>query len=153
MKKILLSLCVAIFVSANTISINDFQSDLYSKSGANNMKKISMSLDIQTRHDDANKAALLDSINIIVSSFYAEDMLTSLGKENFKKTLIKYASKKHGIEIEEIYIISLKIVNEIDIEKIIKAIKDRDLCGEKTLAPNDITKELNKNFGNDFGEN
>ncbi|CUU88209.1 putative periplasmic protein [Campylobacter hyointestinalis] len=155
MKKFILMfmLCQAVF--GGSLVINDFQSDLYSKAGANNMKKITMNLELITRYESVDKAPIYDAINVIVSSFYVEDMMTSLGKENFKKTLIQYASKKYGIDIDEVYIISLKTINEIDIEKIIKAIKDRDLCGSSTSKDINLNNDTNiiKDFGRDFGEN
>ncbi len=128
MKKPIFFVLFCVSMMAGTLRIDNFESDLYSKSAANNMKKISMSLEFITRDDNVNESAIYDSLNVIVGSFYAEDLMTSRGKESFKTTLIKYISKKYSLDIDEIYIISLKILNEIDIEKIIKAIKERDLC-------------------------
>ncbi|RAZ61225.1 flagellar basal body-associated FliL family protein [Campylobacter hyointestinalis] len=153
MKKFILMLMFCQAVFGGSLVINDFQSDLYSKAGVNNMKKITMNLELITRDESVDKAPIYDAINVIVSSFYVEDMMTSLGKENFKKTLIQYISKKYGIDIDEVYIISLKTINEIDIEKIIKAIKDRDLCNSsKDINLNNDT-DIIKDFGKDFGEN
>ncbi|EKR7963339.1 hypothetical protein P9H44_000831, partial [Campylobacter fetus] len=127
MRKPILFVLFCVSMIAGTLRIDNFESDLYSKSGANNMKKISMSLEFIARDENVNESAIYDSLNVVVGSFYAEDLMTSRGKESFKTTLIKYISKKYSLDIDEIYIISLKILNEIDIEKIIKAIKERDL--------------------------
>ncbi|QQF51427.1 hypothetical protein HHI31_00695 [Campylobacter fetus subsp. venerealis] len=156
MRKPILFVLFCVSMIAGNLRIDNFESDLYSKSGANNMKKISMSLEFIARDENVNESAIYDSLNVVVGSFYAEDLMTSRGKESFKTTLIKYISKKYSLDIDEIYIISLKIVNEIDIEKIIKAIKERDLCSLNNGAKNKIDNynlNLNKDFGKDFGEN
>ncbi|EAI5647803.1 hypothetical protein BIU14_06195 [Campylobacter fetus] len=156
MRKPILFVLFCVSMIAGTLHIDNFESDLYSKSGANNMKKISMSLEFIARDENVNESAIYDSLNVVVGSFYAEDLMTSRGKESFKTTLIKYISKKYSLDIDEIYIISLKILNEIDIEKIIKAIKERDLCPTNNGAKNktdNYNLNLNKDFGKDFGEN
>ncbi|ALV64560.1 hypothetical protein [Campylobacter fetus] len=155
MKKPIFFVLFCVSMMAGTLRIDNFESDLYSKSAANNMKKISMSLEFITRDDNVNESAIYDSLNVIVGSFYAEDLMTSRGKESFKTTLIKYISKKYSLDIDEIYIISLKILNEMDIEKIIKAIKERDLCSPNSSnngAKNKIDN-YNLNLNKDFGEN
>ena len=107
--------------------ITGFQSDIYSKSGG--LKKIQMSLKIISPDEIYDKAPLYDALNVIVGSFYAEDLMTSLGKENFKKNFAKYAQQEHSIVIDMVYIVELKFIGDADIDKIIKAIKERDLCG------------------------
>lgn len=151
MRKIFLIFAIFVFSYGESVFINDFQSDLYSKSGANNMKKITMNLEIDTRDDNVNKSAIYDALNIIVGSYYVEDIMTSLGKENFKATLMKYLSKKYSIDIDQIYILSLKIVNEVDIDKIIEAIRQKNLCNEDNNKEN--SKDyINKEFGKDYNE-
>lgn len=150
MKKILF--LVLALNSLFGLDISGFQTEVYTKQ--NGLKKIEMTLDVVLRDPSVNKSALYDALNVIVGSFYAEDLMTSMGKENFKQNFIKYAAKKHNIDIDEVYIINLKFVNEIDIEKIIKAIKERDLCKTQDFGTSEFKRELdvNKNVG-DFGEN
>lgn len=124
MKKIILFMMILCgFSFADVVSIEGFESDLYSKYDANNLKKISIDLEIITRDDNVPKAPIYDALNIIVGSFYAEDIMTSKGKEGFKTTFIKYIDKKYSISIDEIYIIKLKFVEETNIQKILDAIK------------------------------
>lgn len=104
------------------MELKNFEVDLYSKSNTS-MKKITMDLDILL-NDSANESALKDALNVIVSSFYAEDLLSSKGKEAFKEALKKYALSKHKINISQIYILELKQLNDIDIEKLIKVVEE-----------------------------
>ena len=159
MKKLLFMAAVALAVSnlnAANLEIKGLQADIYTKN--NSLKKIELDVEVVARDESLNKSAIYDALNVVVGSFYAEDLMTSMGKENFKSTFIKYVSKKHNVELEEVYIIALKFVNEIDIERIIKAIKDRDLCAAprayERSAPQNRQKEefdINQNVG-DFGE-
>lgn len=143
------------------LEINKFQVDIYSKS--NVLRKVELDLDIELRDENAKKSAIYDALNVIIGSFYAEDLMTSMGKENFKQSFIKYTAKKHSITIDEVYILGLKFVDELMIDKIIETIQNRDLCKSnqgKTKSPVSIPKpqsiDINNNlsdFGKDFGEN
>ena len=96
MKKAILSMMILCSLGfGDVVSVEGFESDLYSKYDTNNLKKISMDLEIITRDDDVARAPIYDALNIIVGSFYAEDIMTSKGKEGFKATLIKYIDKKY----------------------------------------------------------
>lgn len=159
MKKIIVFLA---FVGlAFGFEINKFQVDVYSKS--NVLRKIELNLDIELRDENVKKSAIYDALNVIVGSFYAEDLMTSMGKENFKQSFIKYTAKKHSISIEEVYILGLKFVDDLMIDKIIEAIQNKDLCKQnqgKTKSPVSTPKpqsiDMNSNmsdFGKDFGEN
>nr|MBP3725068.1 hypothetical protein [Campylobacter sp.] len=88
------------------LEINKFQADIYSKS--NVLRKVELDLDIELRDENAKKSAIYDALNVIIGSFYAEDLMTSMGKENFKQSFIKYTAKKHSITIDEVYILGLK---------------------------------------------
>ncbi|MBT0879559.1 flagellar basal body-associated FliL family protein [Campylobacter sp. 2018MI01] len=94
MKKIML-IFFSIFAFANSIEINNFETDLYSKS--NGLKKITLSLKIIGDNVNNENDYIQDSINMVISSYYYEDLFTELGKENLKKTIIKYAGKKYSV--------------------------------------------------------
>ncbi|WP_086267898.1 hypothetical protein [Campylobacter devanensis] len=133
MKKIFMFWLILCGISfGDVVSIEGFESDLYSKYDVNNLKKISMDLEIITRDDNVARAPIYDALNIVVGSFYAEDIMTSKGKENFKSTLTKYIDKKHSITIDDIYIIRLKFVDETNIQKILDAIRDMHNKGDST---------------------
>ncbi|MCR8679439.1 MULTISPECIES: hypothetical protein [Campylobacter] len=143
-KAILLVMILCSFGFGDIVSVEGFESDLYSKYDANNLKKISMDLEIITRDDDVPTAPIYDALNIIVGSFYAEDIMTSKGKEGFKTTLIKYIDKKHSIAIEEIYIIKLKFVEETNIQKILDAIKSINKNTPNSSEPASVLPNLPK---------
>ena len=98
--------------------IKNLEVDLYSKTSSE-MKKISMDLHIFTS-EVAKSSAIKDAINVIVSSFYAQDLMSSKGKEAFKEAIKKYSASKYKIKIDDVYILSLKEIDNIDIKRLVK---------------------------------
>lgn len=120
MKKIFLLLSLFSLCFAE-LSIEDFESDLYSRNGG--LKKVE--LNIKIFGDGLSKDYILDSLNMVISSYFYEDLFTEQGKENLKKTLIKYAGKRYSINIDEILIIKLK--SKDSAEAIKEILKDANL--------------------------
>ena len=156
MKKLFLSLVFGVFAFADVLKVSDFQTDIYSKAGQNLTKKISMNLEVVGRDVEENEAYVLDALNVVVGSFYVEDILTSMGKEKFKELFMKYAAKKHSLDIDDVLILNIKVINNLELSEIIKAIKSQN---EIIVAPdpNDVVQkpiDLNnvQEFGKDFGE-
>ena len=106
-------LVLGAFLNAQQINIENFQSDLYSKNSTN-FKKIVLDMQL-TSTQNADEAQLKDALNVIIGSFYAEDLMTSKGKEALKGALIQYSKQKYNIKIERIYILALKFAPDIDI--------------------------------------
>ena len=102
------------------------------------MKKISMDLHIFTS-EVAKSSAIKDAINVIVSSFYAQDLMSSKGKEAFKEAIKKYSASKYKIKIDDVYILSLKEIDNIDIKRLVKQLDK--------YYKNSANKE-NKSMGN-----
>ena len=102
------------------------------------MKKISMDLHIFT-NEVAKSSAIKDAINVIVSSFYAQDLMSSKGKEAFKEAIKKYSASKYKIKIDDVYILSLKEIDNIDIKRLVKQLDK--------YYKNNANKE-NKSMGN-----
>lgn len=117
--------------------IKNLEVDLYSKTSAE-MKKVSMDLHIFT-NEVAKSSAIKDAINVIVSSFYAQDLMSSKGKEAFKKAIKKYSASKYKIKIDDVYILSLKEIDNIDIKRLVKQLDK--------YYKNNANKE-NKSMGN-----
>ena len=117
--------------------IKNLEVDLYSKTSSE-MKKISMDLHIFTR-EVAKASAIKDAINVIVSSFYAQDLMSSKGKEAFKEAIKKYSASKYKIKIDDVYILSLKEIDNIDIARLVKQLDK--------YYKNSANKE-NKSMGN-----
>lgn len=117
--------------------IKNLEVDLYSKNSSE-MKKISMDLHIFT-NEVAKSSAIKDAINVIVSSFYAQDLMSSKGKEAFKEAIKKYSASKYKIKIDDVYILSLKEIDNIDIARLVKQLDK--------YYKNNANKE-NKSMGN-----
>ncbi|MCI7362016.1 MAG: flagellar basal body-associated FliL family protein [Campylobacter sp.] len=129
--------------------IKNLEVDLYSKTSSE-MKKISMDLHIFT-NEVAKSSAIKDAINVIVSSFYAQDLMSSKGKEAFKEAIKKYSASKYKIKIDDVYILSLKEIDNIDIKRLVKQLDK--------YYKNNANKESNSRISNsqdeiktDFGE-
>ena len=169
MKKIFALVFAAVMAFAETLNIDNFETDLYSRDAKSSIKKVSVSLRLEGRDVADNEAYVLDALNVVIGSFYVEDLLTSLGKEKFKETLVKYAAKKHSVDIDEVLILSLKVMREPKIDELIKALKDNKTAISEAPVKSqkeqveDILKgnkiqlkplDLNQidNFGKDFGE-
>ncbi|EJV5919951.1 hypothetical protein N7I32_000652 [Campylobacter lari] len=109
-------------IYANSLSIEDFRTDLYSKVGNNTLKKIEMTLDFEGENLDQKK--IIDALNTIVSSYFYEDLFTEVGKNNFKEILLKFSNKKYKTQIKNIYILKINSVAQFDIEELKRFVKD-----------------------------
>ena len=117
---LILIFCAALF--ADIIKVQNFEADLFSKRD-NTLKKIELSLMFEGRDIENKREPIIDALNIIISSFYIEELFTSQGKEKFKKSLIAYVSKKYDIEIEYIFIRKMILKDSVGIKEFIKALK------------------------------
>lgn len=137
--------------------IKNLEVDLYSKTSSE-MKKISMDLHIFT-NEVAKSSAIKDAINVIVSSFYAQDLMSSKGKEAFKEAIKKYSASKYKIKIDDVYILSLKEIDNIDIARLVKQLdkyyKNSTNTENKSMGNSRIPSrqdEIKTDFGEqDFG--
>ena len=148
MKKLFLSLVFGVFAFADVLKVSDFQTDIYSKAGQNLTKKISMNLEVVGRDVEENEAYVLDALNVVVGSFYVEDILTSMGK--FKELFMKYAAKKHSLDIDDVLILNIKVINNLELSEIIKAIKSQNLCSDPSVNEDVMTKPEKKKKGNEI---
>lgn len=142
MKKIFLGFFLLGILEFHTLfgadfEIKNLEVDLYSKTSSE-MKKVSMDLHIFT-NEVAKSSAIKDAINVIVSSFYAQDLMSSKGKEAFKEAIKKYSASKYKIKIDDVYILSLKEIDNIDIARLVKQLDK--------YYKNSANKE-NKSMGN-----
>ncbi|EAJ5220501.1 hypothetical protein COR16_04355 [Campylobacter upsaliensis] len=126
MKKFILLLISFLFLKAEVVELEKLRTELYSKSGANVLKKIEISLEFEGKNLKANEKKLIDSVNTVISGFFYEDIFTELGKNNFKKTLSKFADKKYKIKLNDIYILSLSGVEKFDIEEFKRFLESTD---------------------------
>ncbi|EOI6145772.1 flagellar basal body-associated FliL family protein [Campylobacter coli] len=117
MKKIFLLAFLSLSLNAQSLELDKIRTDLYSKSGANVLKKVEISLEFEGEKLKENENKLTDAVNTVISGFFYEDIFTELGKNNFKKTLEKFIDKKYKIKINDIYILSLNGVEKFDLEE------------------------------------
>lgn len=109
-------------IYANSLSIEDFRTDLYSKVGNNTLKKIEMTLEFEGENLEEKK--IIDALNTIISSYFYEDLFTEVGKNNFKETLLKFSNKKYKTQINNIYILRINSVSQFDLEELKRFVKD-----------------------------
>ncbi|MCD8212938.1 MAG: hypothetical protein LUC34_02610 [Campylobacter sp.] len=150
MKKLFFMLILSVFAFGDVLKVSDFQTDIYSKAGQNLTKKISLSMEVVGRDVNDNESYVLDALNIVVGSFYVEDILTSMGKEKLKETLIKYAAKKHALDIDDVLILNIKVINNLELSEIIKAIKNQNLCGDGMVLDTAGSTQTKKKKSNDI---
>lgn len=117
MKKIFLLAFLSLSLNVQSLELDKIRTDLYSKSGANVLKKVEISLEFEGEKLKENENKLTDAVNTVISGFFYEDIFTELGKNNFKKTLEKFIDKKYKIKINDIYILSLSGVEKFDLEE------------------------------------
>ena len=129
--------------------IKNLEVDLYSKTSSE-MKKISMDLHIFTS-EVAKSSAIKDAINVIVSSFYAQDLMSSKGKEAFKEAIKKYSASKYKIKIDDVYILSLKEIDNIDIARLVKQL-DKYYKNNANKESNSRIPSSQDEIKTDFGE-
>ena len=131
MKRLIFSIFAVVPLLAQTVQIDNFQTDIFSKN-SNNLKKIKLDLvfDINSTLPTP-EYKLKDALNIVISSFYIESLFTSQTKENFKALLTNYLSKKYDIKVDSIYITNMQIVNQIDLDKLVEKLKNKKIIKDK----------------------
>ncbi len=126
MRKIFLIAFFLFYLNADTFEVRNFKADIYSKNSQ--LVKIDLSMVFEGRDLKVNQDRVLDALNIVVGSFFFEDLMTSKGKEEFKSLLIKYLDKKYGVEVDEILILKLMEADNITIRNLIKELKKEGCC-------------------------
>ena len=133
-KMLFILLLINTFVQAEVYEVSNFQSDIFSKKG-NSLKKVTLSLRIEGRDLQENDYKITDALNIIISSFYLEDLFTSKGKEQFKNSLSHYLEKKYNVEADVIYLKKFKITpTSLEIIDIIEALKAEGCCHKSNVV-------------------
>ncbi len=129
MKKIILLLALYGSLWSDVLEIKNFESDLFTKTD-NQLKKIEFSLLFDGRDLKENRHKVIDALNIVISSFYIEDLFTSKGKERFKSVIKKYITKKYAVDVDDIFIQKFRVVDNVNVEAFIDALKKEGFCKE-----------------------
>jgi hypothetical protein len=107
------------------LNIDDFSSVIFSRT-TNKPVNVSLNLMIEGRYVEEEGYKIIDALNIVIGSFYWEDLITSRGKENLKSAIKAYTTKKYSIDIDNIYIQKIKSIP--DTQEIIDALKKEGMC-------------------------
>lgn len=126
MTKWLLIGLLPLFVYAESLKIEHLRTELYSKAAENMLKKIELSLEFEGENLRANENRLLDSTNTVIASFFYEDIFTELGKMRFKEALSKFASSHYGISVKNVFILSLKGIENFDLDELKSFLEDSE---------------------------
>jgi hypothetical protein len=122
-------LVLPLSLMAQTLYLEGYETDLYSKKGKFETQKISMDLRIDGRYVEDESFKVVDALNVVVGSFFAEDLLTSKGKEALKETLASFSAKEHGVDVDAVYIHTLKFIHAPEVDEIVEALKREGCCG------------------------
>lgn len=132
MKKILTFLVLGALAYGQQLQINDFEADVYSKASKKFSKKISLSMVMTGRDVEDESYKVIDALNVVIGSYSIEMLLTSKGKIAFKKELMRFASKKYGVDMDEVYIQQLKIVDSAKVDDIVNALIREGCCSKSS---------------------
>ena len=118
-------LIMATSLFSQMLNIDDFSSVVFSRVTSKPVT-INLNLMIDGRYVEDESYKIIDALNIVIGSFYWEDLITSRGKESFKTALKNYTTKKYSIDIDNVYI--QKIQSQPNTQEIIDALKKEGLC-------------------------
>ncbi len=107
---------------AETLAIEHFKANVFARS---DKKPVEVTLGLIFEGNDIkkNEYKAIDALNIVIGSYYAEDLVTSRGKELLKATLIAYAKKTHNLTIDSVFIKELTVKTNPTTQEIVEAIK------------------------------
>lgn len=126
MKKIIFILLLVVAgLSAQMLNIDDFSTEVFSKV-AKKPVTVNLKMMVEGRYVEDESYKIIDSLNIVIGSFYLEDLLTSQGKIKLKETLKSYATHKYSVDIDNIYI--QKLETQPNTQEIIDAFKKEGMC-------------------------
>ena len=140
MKKWLILGLLSVFLCAESLKIENLRTELYSKSAANTLKKLQISLEFEGENLRVNQSKILDATNTVISSFFYEDIFTELGKTRFKEAVKKFAAKHYELGISSIYILSLKGIETFDLDEL------KDFLQDIETPANTRKRQLKKAF-------
>jgi hypothetical protein len=131
MRKILslLLLSVLLLQAEETLHVSEFEVSLFSKFSKEPVQ-LETSMIFEGRDVEVYDFKIIDALNVVIGSFYAENLLTSKGKEGLKQAIINYTRDKYGIDIDHVYIQKLNIKKESSTYDIIEAMKKEGCCSK-----------------------
>jgi flagellar basal body-associated protein FliL len=117
---------------AETFEVSAFESDLFSKQDSG-LHKVTLSLWMEGESLKKHEHQITDALNIMISSFYVEDLLTSQGKEKFKQALQHYLQEKYALKVQAVYLKKLTQNNpSLDKAGLLDILKDAGYSKKET---------------------
>ncbi len=125
MKKLLLVFLFSVLMlqAEDTLNVSEFDVSIFSRVSKNTVQ-LEVSMIFEGRDVEVYDFKVIDALNVVIGSFYAEDLLTSKGKISLKQALISYVKKEYSIDIDNIYIQKLRVVQNAAVDEIIKALRE-----------------------------
>jgi len=122
-KFILILICLSTILSAEeSLQVEDFEVSLFSKVSQEPVQIVT-SMIFEGRDVEVYDFKIIDALNVVISSFFAENLLTSQGKEGLKVALVNYTRDKYSIDIDHVYIQKLNIVKNVTADIIIDELR------------------------------
>lgn len=123
MKRILTAvLLLHVSLFAETLVLEHFRANVFAKSDKKPVE-VTVGLIFEGNDVKKNEHKVVDALNIVIGSYFAEDLVTSRGKELLKSTIIAYAKKTHALAIDSVYIKELTVKTNPTTQEIVDAIK------------------------------
>lgn len=123
MKRILTAvLLLHVSLFAETLVLEHFKANVFAKSDKKPVE-VTVGLIFEGNEVKRNEHKVVDALNIVIGSYFAEDLVTSRGKELLKSTIIAYAKKTHALVIDSVYIKELTVKTNPTTQEIVEAIK------------------------------
>lgn len=123
MKRILTAvLLLHVSLFAETLVVERFKANVFAKSDKKPVE-VTVGLIFEGNDVKKNEHKVVDALNIVIGSYFAEDLVTSRGKELLKSTIIAYAKKTHALAIDSVYIKELTVKTNPTTQEIVDAIK------------------------------
>ena len=124
LRKILFSLILlsSVLFAEETLQVNNFEVSLFSKLSKKTVQ-LETSMIFEGRDVEIEDYKIIDALNVVISSFYVENLLTSKGKEGLKQAIINYTKDKYSLGIDEIYIQKLNVVKNVTAANIVEELR------------------------------
>jgi len=129
-------------VFAEIVVLDNFHANVFAKSDKKPVD-VTLGLIVEGTNVKRDEYKVVDALNIVIGSYYAEDLVTSRGKEVLKSTLIAYAKKVHSLTIDTVYIKDLTIKTNPSVKEIVEAIKKEGVFQQNAAPKQQQTKQEN----------
>ena len=141
MKRILTAvLLLHVSLFAETLVVDHFKTNVFAKSDKKPVE-ITVGLIFEGNDVKKNEHKVVDTLNIVIGSYFAEDLVTSRGKELLKSTIIVYAKKTHALIIDSVYIKELTVKTNPSTQEIVDAMKKEGMFQQPQQQQSSMPKQ------------